>query len=185
MKFVGAVVEKLSPLLDKKEIKKMSNCIKNCRLCRNIVISTAVTVVTVDGTDTLGIDIPAGLYRDNCRYCIIVAQTIPATATIAMPVAISIGGDTTTVYPIVNCDCSQVTACAIRTRTKYALCLSTSATSAVFKTLRKLPCYPQETLAVIPAPTTDGGAVAPAVFSARSTTSTTPKTTTKPAVKEV
>ena len=161
----------------------MSNCIKNCRLCRNIVISTAVTVVTVDGTDTLVIDIPSGFYPDCGRVCLIVAQTIPTTATIAMPVAISIGGDTTTVYPIVNCDCSQVTACAIRTRTKYALCLSTSATSAVFKTLRKLPCYPQETLAVIPAPTTAGGAVAPAVFSARATT--TPKTTTKTAVKEV
>lgn len=163
----------------------MSNCFnKDCRLCPNIVISTAVTVITIDGTDTLVIDVPAGLYRDNCRYCLIVAQTIPTTATINMPVAISIAGDTSVVYPIVNCDCSQVTACAIRTRTKYALCLSTSATSAVFKTLRKLPCYPQETLAVIPAPTTaGGGAVAPAVFSARATT--TPKTTTKTAVKEV
>ena len=46
------------PLLDKKEIKKMSNCIKDCKLCRNIVISTAVTVITIDGTDTLVIDIP-------------------------------------------------------------------------------------------------------------------------------
>jgi hypothetical protein len=71
-----------------------------------------------------------------------------------MPVAISIGGDTTTVYPIVNCDCLQVTACAIRTRTKYGLRISTSATSAVFRTINKLNCYPQETLAVIPASTT-------------------------------
>lgn len=166
----------------------MSNCVrKDCRLCPNIVISTAVTVITIDGTDTLVIDVPAGLYRDNCRYCLIVAQTIPTTATINMPVAISIAGDTSVVYPIVNCDCSQVTACAIRTRTKYGLCLSTSATSAVFKTIRKLPCYPQETLAVIPAPTTaGGGAIAPAVFSGRSTaTTSTPKTTTKTAVKEV
>lgn len=130
----------------------MSNCIKNCRLCRNIVISTAVTVITVDGTDTLVIDIPSGFYPDNRRVCLIVAQTIPTTATIAMPVAISIGGDTTTVYPIVNCDCSQVTACAIRTRTKYGLCISTSATSAVFKSIKPLPCYPNETLEVIPAP---------------------------------
>lgn len=128
----------------------MSNCIKNCRLCRNIVISTAVTVITVDGTDTLVIDIPSGFYPDNRRVCLIVAQTIPTTATIAMPVAISIGGDTTTVYPIVNCDCSQVTACAIRTRTKYGLCISTSATSAVFKSIKFLPCYPNETLEVIP-----------------------------------
>lgn len=137
----------------------MSNCFnKDCRLCPNIVISTAVTVITIDGTDTLVIDIPAGFYPDCRRVCLVVAQTIPATATINMPVAISIGGDTTTVYPIVNCDCSQVTACAIRTRTKYGLRISTSTTSAVFRTINKLSCYPQETLAVIPAPATEGGA---------------------------
>ena len=139
----------------------MSNFInKNCRLCPNIVISTAVTVVAVDGVDTLVIDIPAGFYPDCRRVCLVVAQTIPDTATINMPVAISIGGDTTTVYPIVNCDCSQVTACAIRTRTKYGLRISTSATSAVFKSLKPLTCYPQNTLAVIPAPAVDGGGAA-------------------------
>jgi hypothetical protein len=105
-----------------------------------------------------------------------VAQTIPTTATISMPVAISIGGDTTTVYPIVNCDCSQVTACAIRTRTKYGLRISTSATSAVFKSLKPLCCYPTDTLAVIPAP---AATAAPAVFLARATaTKATSKTTT-------
>lgn len=130
----------------------MSDCIKNCRLCRNIVISTAVTVVTVGGTPTLVIDIPAGFYTDCRRVCLVVAQAIPATATITMPVAISIGGDTTTVYPIVNCDCTQVTACAIRTRTKYGLRINTTAMSAVFKTLNKLTCYPEDTLAVISAP---------------------------------
>ena len=137
----------------------MSNCIKNCRLCRNIVISTAVTVVTVGGVDTLVIDIPDGFYPDCRRVCLVVAQAIPAAATITMPVAISIGGDTTTVYPIVNCDCTQVTACAIRTRTKYGLRINTTATSAVFKTLNKLTCYPEDTLAVIPAP---AAAAAPA-----------------------
>ena len=72
----------------------MSNCInRQCRLCPNLVISDAVTVVTVDGVDTLVIDIPAGgCYCDNKRVCLVVAQTIPATATINQPVAISIGG---------------------------------------------------------------------------------------------
>lgn len=156
----------------------MSNCIKDCRLCRNIVISTAVTVVAIDGVDTLVIDIPAGFYPDCGRVCLVVAQTIPTTTPITAPVAISIGGDTTTVYPIVNCDCSQVTACAIRTRTKYGLRINTSATSAVFKTLRPLTCYPQETLAVIPAPA--DAAPAPAAFSTRAATAkTTNKNTDK------
>ena len=138
----------------------MSNCIrKNCSICKNLVISTSVTVVTVSGVDTLVIDIPAGFYSDCRRVCLVVAQAIPVTATITMPVAISIGGDTTTVYPIVNCDCTQVTACAIRARTKYGLRINTTATSAVFKTLNKLTCYPEDTLAVIPAP---ASAAAPA-----------------------
>lgn len=157
----------------------MSNCIKDCRLCRNIVISTAVTVLTIDGVDTLVIDIPAGFYPDCRRVCLVVAQTIPTTATISMPVAISIGGDTTTVYPIVNCDCSQVTACAIRTRTKYGLCISTSATSAVFKSLKRLSCYPTNTLAAIPAPAAT--AATAQVFATRAAST---KATTKPNVKE-
>ena len=152
----------------------MGNCInKDCRLCRNIVISTAVTVVTVDGVDTLVIDIPTGFYPDCRRVCLVVAQTIPTTATITMPVAISIGGDTTTVYPIVGCDCTQITACAIRTRTKYGLRISTNATSAVFKSLSRLPCYPATNLAVIPASATPAGGAVVA-----STLRTTRKTTT-------
>lgn len=160
----------------------MSNCInQNCRLCRNIVISTSVTVVTVDGTDTLVIDIPAGFYPNCKRVCLVVAQTIPTTATIAMPVAISIGGDTTTVYPVVNCDCSQVTACAIRTRTKYGLVISTNATSAVFKSIKGLRCYPTETLSVIPVATTAATASADATFVTRAVKSTAKTTSAKEA----
>lgn len=137
----------------------MSNCINTkCQLCRNLVISTAVTVVTIEGTDTLVIDVPAGFYADNGKVCLVVAQTIPTTATLTMEVAISIGGDTSVVYPVLNCDCTQVTACAIRTRTKYALRVNTTAISAVFKSLNKLNCYPADTLAAIPAATPAAGA---------------------------
>jgi hypothetical protein len=154
----------------------MSNCInKDCRLCRNIVISTAVTVITVDGTDTLVIDIPTGFYPDCRRVCLVVAQTIPTTATITMPVSISIGGDTSVVYPIVGCDCAQITACAIRNRTKYGLKISTNATSAVFKSLDKLSCYPATNLAVIPAPAVAGGGAVSASTTLRATRKTTVK----------
>lgn len=138
----------------------MSYCNNNCRICDNIVISTAVTVVTVDGVDTLVIDIPAGAYGNCCKYCLVVAQTIPTTATIAMPVAISIGGDTTTVYPLVGQCCRQISACGIRTRTKYPVVVATTSTSGVFKSLRSLPCYPTEVLASLPAP---AAAATPAV----------------------
>lgn len=127
------------------------NCFNtNCQLCHNLVISTSVTVVTVDGTDTLVIDIPTGVYANGCKVCLVIAQAIPTTATISMPVAVSIGGDTTTVYPIVGCNCVQITACAIRTRRKYPLKVSTNATSAVFRSLGNLSCAPNTVLDTIP-----------------------------------
>ena len=156
----------------------MSNCInRNCQVCKNLVFTTSATVVTVDGVDTLVFDIPAGgCYCDNRKVCLVITQTIPATATINMPVAISIGGDTTTVYPIVRCDCAQATACQFRTRKKYPLRISTNATSAVFKSLGGLSCCPTYALEAIPVPATAGGA---AVLSARATTvAKTTKTTT-------
>ena len=163
----------------------MSNCINNkCQLCKNLVISTSVTVVTVDGVDTLVIDIPSGgCYCNGNKVCLVIAQTIPATATINQPVAISIGGDTATVYPVLRCDCTQATACQLRTRKKYPLRIQTNATSAVFKSLGGLSCCPTYQLDAIPAPTTTAPAVAsvteqPVVFrtvKAKTTAKTTDK----------
>lgn len=127
-------------------------CKPSCKLCRNLVISQSVSIVTVDGTDTLVIDLPLRAYDDNCKYCIVIAQTIPTDATIAMPVAFSIGGDTTTVYPFTRCDCSQVTACGVRTRTRYSTVVSTTPTGGVFKSLGGLSCTPTNNLASLPAP---------------------------------
>lgn len=129
-------------------------CKPACKLCNNLIISQSVTVVTVDGTDTLVIDLPAGTYTDSHKYCIVIAQTIPSTATINMPVAFSIGGVTTTVYPFTRCDCSQVTACGIRTRTRYSTIVSTSATGGVFKSLGGLYCCPNNNLVSLPVQTT-------------------------------
>ena len=66
---------------------------------------------------------------------------------------ITIGTDTT-VYPMVRCDCTQVTACALRTRTRYPMKVATTATSAVFKVLRNLSCAPDNRLAAVPVPAT-------------------------------
>lgn len=155
------------------------SCNRNCNtLCPNLVISTSVTVVTVDGTDTLLINIPTGSYANGCKYCIVVAQAIPATATINMPVAISIGGDTTTVYPMTNKCCAQITACAIRTRTRYPVCVSTSATGGTFKVLSGLCCAPNNALASIPVPTTAAPATAANVVTASRASATPKKTVT-------
>lgn len=155
------------------------NCNNNCQICDRLTISSSVTIVTVGGIDTLVVDIPAGSYYDCQRICLVIAQAIPAAATINMPVAISIGGDTATVYPLTRCDCVQVTACAIRTRTKYPLKVATNATSAVFKVLRGLSCAPNNALAAIPTATTPAPTPATAAETQRTATVRTAQSTQK------
>lgn len=106
------------------------------QLCKNLIVSTGVTFA--DGT--LLIDIPAGSYCANNKYCIVVAQTIPDTTTINAPVAITIGGDTSVTYPLVNCDCTSVLACSINSRTRYSVCVKTNIGTGAFKLLGKIPC---------------------------------------------
>jgi hypothetical protein len=120
------------------------------RLCDKLIISDSVTFTG----GNLVIDLPSASYNNGQKYCIVVAQTIPATTTIDAPVVITIGGDTTTTYPLVNCDCSQVVACAINTRTRYSTCVRTTTTGGSFKLLGKVPCSRcADNLLSIPAPT--------------------------------
>lgn len=114
----------------------MANCKPVCRLCDHLVISQAVTFTA----GTLQINLPAGAYNNNEKYCIIIAQTIPDTTTIAAPAVITIGTGTET-YPIVTRCCRPVTACGLRTRTRYSMTVETSATGANFKLLgNTCPC---------------------------------------------
>ena len=136
----------------------MYNCNTNCnKLCQRFVPSNSISIVAVDGVDTLVIDIPAGSYQNKCKYCVFTLQTIPAEATVNMPVAISIGGDTTTVYPLVcSKTCIQATASQVRTRTRYCTEVQTNTVSGVFKAYSGLSVYCPETLVALPvtAPTT-------------------------------
>ena len=120
------------------------SCSNVCKLCDRLIISQAVTFA--DGT--LTVNLPAGSYGNGCKYCIVIAQAIPAATTITAPVVITIG-DGTEEYPLVNKCCAPVTACAIRTRTRYATVVSTSATGGTFKMLGKGCCAPDNSLAAI------------------------------------
>ena len=120
-------------------------CKNVCRLCDKLILSNAVTFTAGTG---LIITIPEGSYNDGCKYCIVVAQTIPAETTITAPVFIQIG-DGTELYPLNKCDCTQATACSIRTRTKYSTRVETSATTGVFKLLGNIPCSPNNNLTAI------------------------------------
>ena len=120
-------------------------CKNVCRLCDKLIISNSVTFTAGTG---LIINIPEGSYQDGCKYCIVVAQAIPTTTTISAPVFISIG-DGTVLYPLNKCDCTQATACSIRTRTKYSTRVETTPTGGIFKLLGNVCCAPNNNLTAI------------------------------------
>lgn len=115
-----------------------------CRLCDRLVLSQAVTFA--DGT--LTVNLPAGSYANGEKYCIVIAQAIPAATTITAPVVITVG-DGTEEYPLTNKCCAQVTASALRTRTRYSTVVSTSAIGGSFKLLGTPCCAPNNALAAL------------------------------------
>ena len=112
-----------------------------CKLCDNLIISTAVTF----SSDNLVITIPAGAYENGKKYCIVIAQSIPSTTTINAPVYIQIGTGTA-LYPLQKCNCSQATACSVRTRTRYSTRVATTPTGGSFRLLGELCCAPNNNL---------------------------------------
>lgn len=116
-------------------------CKNVCRLCDKLVISESITFTG----GNLVVNLPAGIYSNNCKYCIILAQTIPTTTTIGAPVVFTIGTGTVQ-YPLVNRCCRPVTACGVRTRTKYSVCVETTATGANFRMLGNPACQPNNNL---------------------------------------
>lgn len=105
------------------------------RLCKRLIISDSVTFVG----GNLVINIPQGNYLNNEKYCIVVAQSIPAATTINAPVVITIGTNTQN-YPLVNCNCTTVYACSINTRTRYSVIVHTNINNGVFSLIDKIPC---------------------------------------------
>lgn len=127
----------------------MSKCCGHaCALCPRLIISDAVTFTG----GNLVIDLPAGAYCRNGKYCVVVAQAIPTATTIDAPVYITIGGDATVLYPLTQCDCTQVTACGIKTRTRYTVRVETTATGGIFRALGKLCSGRNNELLALPAP---------------------------------
>ena len=116
----------------------------NCKLCDRLIISQAVTFTAPN----LIINLPAGAYQNCERYCIVVAQTIPDATTINAPVFITIG-DGTELYPLNQCNGVQATASGIRTRTRYATKVTTTATGGAFRLLGKICYYPTDNLTSI------------------------------------
>lgn len=137
----------------------MSNCKNICKLCDRLIISTAVNFDAA--SNALLINIPAQTYSNGCKYCIVVAQAIPTTTRINSLVFITVTGSATR-FPLVSCGCDQVTACQIRTRTKYSTVVNTNTVSGVFKLCGRL-CGCSRSVADLPSlPVTSAVASTPA-----------------------
>ena len=129
------------------------SCKPVCQLCKRLILSQSITVT--DGN--VVVNLPDGSYTNGEKYCIVLAQTIPATATINAPVVFTIGTGATQ-FPLTNRCCAQVTACGVRTRTKYSTVVVTNSTGATFRMIGNPCCSPSNNLAAVNAAT--GGATA-------------------------
>lgn len=111
------------------------SCTPVKKLCNRLVISESVTFT--DGS--LVVNLPAGNYANGEKYCVVIAQNIPEETTITAPVVFTIGDGTTT-YPLLNCNCTAVTACSVNRRTRYSVKVNTGIADGVFSLIGKLPC---------------------------------------------
>lgn len=118
-------------------------CKNICKLCDRLVITTAVTFTTPN----LVLTIPQGSYDNNGKYCIVIAQSIPDTTPINAPIMVQIGTGTT-LYPMNSCDCRQLTAQSVRTRTKYSTVVRTNTESGSFNLIGRICNLPSGITAI-------------------------------------
>lgn len=122
-------------------------CKNVCRLCPKLIISQSIAVES----GAVNIDIPTGTYVNGQKYCLVLAQALPTAATLNMPVYVTIGGVTTTLYPLNQPNGVQVTASGLRTRTRYAIRVATTADGGSFNLLAYMPTsIPQDVAQSIP-----------------------------------
>ena len=62
------------------------SCKPVCQLCPQLVISQSVALT---GGNVV-VNLPAGSYNNNEKYCVVIAQAIPTTATIATKLKIKV-----------------------------------------------------------------------------------------------
>lgn len=111
-------------------------CTRNCKLCDNLVLSTAINYDTA--TNTVIVGLPANTFGNCQKYCIVLAQTIPEAATINSQVVFTVGTNPTQ-YPFLNKNCIPVYATQIRTRRIYPVKVSTTINEGVFKYVGNCP----------------------------------------------
>lgn len=111
-------------------------CKPVCKLCTHFVPARSVTYAS----GVLTVNIPSGTYTSGEKYCLVIADTIPADAIIGAPVVVTIGNSAAT-YPLLKCNGAQVVAGNLRSRYKYSTVFSTNVAGAgAFRLLGKVFC---------------------------------------------
>ena len=129
-------------------------CIK--KLCSRLILAGDVTFTAPN----LIINLPAGDYNNGSKYCIVIREAIPAATTRGAPVFFTIG-DGDVLYPFVSRNGRQLTERNVDTRTKYSVCVDTTATGGSFRLLGRECVLPlNDALDAIngTAPVAEGGA---------------------------
>ena len=121
-------------------------CVQNCRLCNKFILSQSIVYNST--VNQLIVDLPAGAYSNCQKYCIVLAQSIPADTTINAQVVFTIGGDQTVGYPFLNQDCTPIYASEIRTRRVYPTRVNTAVNQGVFKYIGK-NCLPSNATTIL------------------------------------
>lgn len=131
------------------------SCIHNCKLCDNFILTQSIAFTS----GNLVVDLPNMSFINGKKYCIVFAQTLPATATIDAPVVFTIGGGTTQ-YPFNNRCCVAITASQIHTRQIYPAIVNTAITNTtgtgafIYVGCKKLPQTDVVPATVLPSNTT-------------------------------
>lgn len=115
-----------------------------CKMCTRLI---ATDGITFNGT-SLVINLPAGAYNNCERFCILIADPIPAATTRGAPVVFTIGGGAV-LYPFNDCCGTQLTQESISENYRYMVRVRTTATSGSFNWLGKGACSPVARLAAI------------------------------------
>ena len=118
-------------------------CIRDCKLCNRLVLSTAINYDAT--TDRVLVGLPADVFANGQKYCIVLAQAIPTAATINSQVFFTIGTNPTQ-YSFVDRCCTPIYATQIRTRKIYSVKVNTSIDTGVFKYVGS--CLPSANRAV-------------------------------------
>lgn len=105
-------------------------CIRNCKLCKNLILSTAINYDAA--TNAVIVALPADVFENCKQYCIVLAQAIPEAATINSQVFFTIGTNPTQ-YPFVGKNCVPIYATQIRTRRIYQVKVNTDINTGVFR----------------------------------------------------